>query len=84
MITEAILTVFLAIPKFIISVLPTVSVELPENVFDGLKGILNVVGYLIPIAALIPIIIVSFGMDCFKVVMALVVRIKSFIPGMGD
>jgi hypothetical protein len=84
MITEAILSIFLAIPRFIVSILPSVEAQLPDNVFAGMNTFLYGVAFILPVAALLPILIVSFSVDIFRVFMALAVRIKSFIPFMGD
>jgi hypothetical protein len=84
MITEAILNVFMVIPNIIIALLPEVKAVIPDGVFDGVNNVLYGIGYVLPMYALVPIFVISFALDGFKVVMALVVRIKSFIPTMGD
>jgi hypothetical protein len=83
MITEAILSVFLAIPRFLVSILPTVAVRLPENIFDTLENFLYGVAWFLPITALLPILLLSFAVDIFRAVMALFVRVKSSLPFMG-
>lgn len=84
MITESILSVFLAIPRLLVSILPAIEAQLPENIFDGVSNLLYGVAFIIPVGALLPILLVSFSVDIFRVFMAIIVRIKSFIPTMGD
>jgi len=84
MIIEAILGVFLLIPKAILSLLPEIDVRIPDNVFGGLDNILSGIGYVLPIKGLLPILVISLAMSLFKIPMAILVRVKSFIPTMGD
>lgn len=65
------------------SLLGTVNVNFNNGIFAGLNIIFKYVAYLIPISALIPIFVVDFALTSFKTFMALIVRIKSFIPTMG-
>jgi hypothetical protein len=50
---------------------------------SGISEVFGMVSYLFPVAALLPIIIMSIALDTFRIIMAIVVRIKSFIPSMG-
>ena len=84
MITEAILSVFFAIPALIISILPTVEAQLPEDIFADFGSLLYGVAWVFPVSAVLPILTVSFGVDIFRIIMAVAVRGKSFIPTMGD
>jgi hypothetical protein len=84
MITEAIINVFLSIPRLLVSVLPTVDTQIPDGVFSGMTALLYGIAWALPLTALMPILIITFGLDIFRVIMAIIVRIKSFIPTMGD
>jgi hypothetical protein len=84
MITEAILNVFMVIPLIAITLLPSIPAMIPQGVFDGANNVLYGIGYVLPMKGLLPIFVISFAIDGFRVVMAMVVRIKSFIPAMGD
>lgn len=84
MITQKVLDVFMFIPSLIIDLVPEFTTSIPENVFDGVNTVLYGIGYVLPMTALAPIFIISFAVDNFRVVIALIVRIKSFIPTMGD
>ena len=83
MLIEAVFSLLLFLPEFLLSLLPEVSIELPENVMEGAGTIFGAIGFFFPVAALLPIIIISISLDIFRIVMAIVVRIKSFIPTMG-
>lgn len=78
------INLFLLIPSFIISLLPSVDAVIPDNVFESMSVILANVGYVLPIKGLLPIFIISMSVNIFKLAMAIIVRIKSFIPTMGD
>ena len=83
MLLEAVISLLLFIPNMILSMIPTIEINLPENIFSGVSGILGTVGYLFPVTALLPIIVVSIALDVARVVVAIIIRIKSFIPTMG-
>jgi hypothetical protein len=83
MITESILNIFMFIPRIIIGLLPTIPAKIPENVFSTVDNLLYGIGYVLPMTALAPIFIISFAIDGFRVIMAIIVRIKSFIPTLG-
>ena len=84
MITESILNAFMFIPALAISLLPTIPAIIPDTVFDNVNSIFYGIGYVFPIVALLPIFAISLSVDLFRVVFALIVRIKSFIPNLGD
>jgi hypothetical protein len=83
MITEKILDIFMFVPTFLISALPEISFEIPENVFDGLSTIFYGIGYLVPVPALIPIILISLWLDFNRAGISLISRVKSFFPLFG-
>ena len=83
MLLEAIVGILLFIPNLLFSMLPTIEFTIPDNILSGVSDIFAMVGYFFPIAALLPILVMSLALDMFRIVVAIVVRIKSFIPGMG-
>jgi hypothetical protein len=82
-IAEIIVTALLSPFNLIISQLPTISVELPYNVLSTVSGIFGTLSYFFPIMELLPILVLNLAMDSFRIIMALIVRVKSFIPTMG-
>jgi hypothetical protein len=84
MITEAILSAFLLVPQIAINLLPEVPAVMPDSVINGANVALYGIGWVLPVSELLPILIISLAVDNFKIIMAVVVRIKSFIPAMGN
>lgn len=84
MLIELILGAFIALANGIISLFPTINIDIPSNVLQAGTAIFKGVGYFIPIAGLVPILLINIAIDGFKLIMAIVVRIKSFIPTMGS
>lgn len=83
MITEALINVFLFLPKLLLQALPDIDISIPEDVFDTLQNFLLNLEYIFPIVELLPILVISISLSLFKIAWALVIRIKSFIPTMG-
>lgn len=83
MITEALINVFLFLPKLLLQALPDIDISIPKDVFDTLQNFLFNLEYIFPIVELLPILVISISLSLFKIAWALVIRIKSFIPTMG-
>lgn len=83
MITEALINVFLFLPKLLLQALPDIDISIPKGVFDTLQNFLLNLEYIFPIVELLPILVISISLSLFKIAWALVIRIKSFIPTMG-
>lgn len=83
MITEALINVFLFLPKLLLQALPDIVISIPKDVFDTLQNFLLNLEYIFPIVELLPILVISISLSLFKIAWALVIRIKSFIPTMG-
>ena len=72
-----------AFPMLLLSMLPDVSISIPDNVFDWLFDIANAVGYLLPIKGLLGILSLSLTIKAVQIAWAILLRVKSFIPTMG-
>lgn len=83
MILEQIIELFMFIPQLLVSLLPTIDISLPESLFEALGSIFYGVGWCMPVAALSPILVAESALIIFKLVLAIIVRIKSFIPTLG-
>jgi hypothetical protein len=77
------MTMFLAVPRLLIGLLPTLEAQIPDEVFAGLDTLLFGIGWFVPISALLPILIVSIAVDVFQLIMAVFVRLKSCLPMFG-
>lgn len=84
MIVDAICYAIVGIPLLLLNMLGSFTLEIPRGVFDGLHEITYALGYVLPMAGLIPILYISFSVNAFQIVWATVLRIKSFIPTMGS
>lgn len=84
MITSAIINFFIYLFNGILSVLPSINLEIPENITETICDFFGVVGYFLPLGALMPILVCSAGILGFRFIWAIILRIKSFIPTMGD
>lgn len=84
MITDAFINVLLALPVLLLKALPNFSISFDDSVFDTLSNILQLVAYIIPVGGLLPILVISFALTAFKISWAITLRIKSFIPTMGN
>ncbi len=84
MITSTILNFFIYLFNGILSVLPSINLEIPENIVNTICDFCSAAAYFLPIKALAPIIGFSLGFLLFRFVWAIVLRVKSFIPTMGD
>lgn len=84
MIIKAILLLIKVPFLLIIGLLPKVNITLPSSLFNSLHSLLYGVGYLLPLKGLVPIFVMSLSLSLFKITMAIILRIKSFIPTMGN
>lgn len=83
MIVEKIIELFSYFIFFVLDKIPVISFTLPESVFTSLTTILNGISFFVPIALLTPIFIFEIAWFGFKMVLAIVRLVKSFIPTMG-
>lgn len=63
--------------------LPAIEVTIPDDAFQNLKSSMQTLGYILPIEGLLPILVTKISVKVARVVMAVVIRVKSFIPTMG-
>lgn len=66
-----------------LSWLPNLSFEIPTEFQDTFFNLFNSVVYFFPVRLCMPIIIFFLGFQTFKFIWKIILRIKSFIPGMG-
>lgn len=84
MIFETLIKMFLGLLETIVGFLPFMEFELPANYLNMFTGLLTSVAYFLPMDVFIPLIYLSFILDIVKFTWATLMRIKSFIPFMGD
>lgn len=86
MIIETLLNIFLAPVMWLLSLLPTVDYDVLQNweyIKEILVAIFGGVGCILPMEEFIPLAAFQSSLWAFKLVYALVLRIKSFLPLWG-
>lgn len=83
MITNAIVDVLLAPVLILVDLLPAVDVSIPDTAFNNMSSAFDCIGFVLPVSVICPVLVMRIGLKTARSVMALVVRIKSFIPTMG-
>lgn len=85
MITEAILNLLLVPIWGMLRLYSPMAIPLilPALYFEGLNNLLSCIGFVLPVAALSPILVTSLVFRFGHVAWAMIIRIKSFIPTMG-
>ena len=86
MITDAIINIIFLLPYGLLSAMDSLNFELtlPADMFEIIKDLTVGVNYVVPVERLMPIFITMLSLSIFKIVWAIIIRIKSFIPTMGS
>lgn len=75
---------FYNIAYTMLSWLPDLNFQIPAEFQDTFFNLFNSVVYFLPVRLCLPIIIFWLSFQTFKIIWKIILRIKSFIPGMGD
>ncbi len=62
----------------------TFELTIPDVVYSAMDMLFSALGYLFPVKQLLPILVVSGSISFVRLIVAVIVRIKSFIPTMGN
>lgn len=86
MITEFIISVFLSPINWLVS---TVSfafpvITLPVDVLVGFETLISYVYWILPLGALLPVLVARVGLNIVNLGWKTLLRLKSFIPTLGD
>ena len=84
MIIDALFSVLLAPIKLLLSALPTIGYSLPDGIFNSIVDTFAFIGYVLPIESILMCLSIRLALISFRATMAVVVRVKSFIPTMGS
>ena len=84
MITDSLLNIFVDFVNSLIDMLPTVAYNLPPGILDTSEMLFSNIGYVMPMSGLMPLFVFLIALNNFKLILAIIVRIKSFIPTMGS
>lgn len=75
----------LTIPlKALLSVLPSLNIEIPADVFLQINEFIKMACYFLPVKTIVVILGLKLAMWGFKITMSIIVRAKSFVPTMGS
>lgn len=84
MITELIIKLFFRLFEGLLTLLPEIQGRIPDGFISLFGNFIKSVAYFLPLGVLLPMIVLSFSVDIFGVIWKIILRIKSFIPGMGN
>lgn len=84
MIIDAFFEVLLSPLVLLLNGLPVLDVNIPSGILSTFGGIVSTCFYFLPMGAILSCLALIFALRSFKLVLALVVRVKSFIPTMGS
>lgn len=83
MILELIISAFLALANMIIGLLPVLDFQLPTGFLNGATVLFQYTGYFFPVGAMVLLFVAKLALNNLGLIMAIISRIKSFIPFMG-
>lgn len=85
MITESILNFFATISNWLVDKIPQMPLlTISDSVRDHVFETLNLINYIFPLNAVFICLKVIFAYYVTKITIAIIIRVKSFIPSMGD
>lgn len=84
MIFDTLFSVLFAPINLLLSALPTIGFQLPDGVFNSIVDTCAFIGYVLPINSVLACISIRLSMYVARAAMAVIVRVKSFIPTMGS
>lgn len=84
MITDLFLKLLTSPILLLLEGLSVISFSIPVGVFSGLKTLAHNLGYIFPISSILPILVIKFMFRYASFAWTLILKIKSFIPTMGD
>ena len=80
MITEGFFNILFSMLGVLFSLLPDVSWDVNNNVFDAFFDILHFAGYLLPMTTIIIILKIIFSLTMFRIGVSLVKTIWNLLP----
>lgn len=83
MITDKLIEIFLTPLMALIKLLPPLDFTVPLDVFNNVNGIFLCLGYVLPVPLILFIISTKLSCRMSQIAMAVVVRVKSFVPFWG-
>lgn len=83
MIMDAIINVVFLPVVALLALIPEVSITIPAGAFEAALGFFDTLGYMFPMGTIGMLLGMKYSLHFIRITIALVIRIKSFIPTMG-
>lgn len=84
MILDTIFRLLTAPLRVLLQAMPTIGIEIPSDVFVQITEYIKLACYFLPVKTIVAVLTLKFAMWAFRITMAFIVRVKSFIPTMGS
>ena len=84
MIIDALLRILMIPINALLSLMPSFDTVIPDGVSTSITNLIQQVSYFAPLNTVFTIFGLMIAMYGVKIAIAIIVRIKSFIPTMGD
>lgn len=84
MILDAILNFLFTPILAIFNLLPDISISIPTEIYNVLHNVTSGIGYILPMNTILTVLAIKYSIIGFELMWKLILRIKSFIPTMGD
>ncbi len=84
MITDMILKLLVMPLIVLIESVSAIGFTIPVGVFNGLLLLSENLGYIFPVSSILPVFILKMLLRNSRIIWAMIIRVKSFIPTMGD
>lgn len=85
MIIDALIGFILALPNALLNSLTSIGdIIIPTGAFDWWKNAIDMLTYVFPVYAVLPIFTISIAIKGFQIIWALINKLKGWIPTMSD
>lgn len=84
MITDMILKLLIMPVIVLIESVSAIGFTIPAGVFNGLLLLSENLGYIFPISSILPVFVLKMLLRNARIIWAMIIRVKSFIPTMGN
>lgn len=83
MIWDTIINLILSPIDWLLGLLPSVNVHIPDGVLGAMGDVFGAIGYITPWKTVTTIFFISLALVAVRIAWAVIIRVKSFIPTMG-
>ena len=83
MLFDIFIRIFTAPIRGLLMLLPTLNIEIPPDAFMAINGYIKLACFFLPMQAVVLVLSIKFLLFTFRLIMATIKSILSFIPTMG-